>query len=94
MALKSTMETMKKMLETLMKDLAKVEKANKAAAQRVRTGSIKFAKHAKTFRKESVAAEKKGLFKKPKKTKKPAKKTAKRKPAKKAKKASRRKKRR
>jgi hypothetical protein len=99
MAIKDTMKTMRSMLEHLLKDLTKVERGNKAAAQRVRTGSIKFAKKAKIFRKESVAAEKKGAFKKPvskKKTtkRKPAKKkVAKKKPAKKSKTTKRKKRR-
>ncbi|HRW58414.1 MAG TPA: histone [Chlamydiales bacterium] len=77
MALKNTMKTMHMHLEALLKDLAKVEGGNKAAAQRVRTGSIKLAKIAKIFRKESVAAEKKGLMvKKPAAKKAPAKKKA------------------
>jgi hypothetical protein len=39
-------------------DLEKAAGGNRAAAQRVRTGSIKFTKISKAFRKESVAAEK------------------------------------
>lgn len=69
MNLQNTITTMHGMLEVISKDLNKAEKGNKAAAQRVRTGSIKFAKVAKIYRKESVQA---------KSTKaKPAKKTAK-----------------
>lgn len=78
MALKDTIKKMHKLLEELAKDLIKGEKGNKAAAQRVRTGSIKMEKVAKKYRKESITAEKKGLMKK-----KPAKKVAKKKPAKK-----------
>ncbi|GAB4192522.1 MAG: hypothetical protein Tsb0015_14800 [Simkaniaceae bacterium] len=90
MALKNTMEQMRKQLRELTGDLEKAERGNKAAAQRVRTNSIKFAKTAKTFRKESVAAEKKGTFKKAaKKTAKPSKKSASR--GKSAKKVSRKK---
>jgi hypothetical protein len=62
MGLKITMNQMQKQLETLNKDLLKAYRGNKTASQRVRTGSIKFAKIAKIFRKESVLAEKKGLF--------------------------------
>ena len=58
MALKSTMIDLKEILEEMSKDLDKTEKGNKAAAQRVRTGSIEFAKVAKIFRKESVRHEK------------------------------------
>jgi len=76
---------MRKMLHKISSDLEKTERGNKAAAQRVRTETIKFAKMAKAFRKESVAAERKGLFKKsPKKkaAKKTKKKATKRKTAK------------
>jgi len=55
-------------LECCVRDLHKANKGNRAAAQRVRTGTIKLEKCAKMYRKESVAAEKKGLFKKPRKT--------------------------
>ena len=46
---------MMELLERVYEDLVKaVEKENKAAAQRVRTGSIRLEKVAKLFRKESV----------------------------------------
>jgi len=64
MALKATMAKMEKQLLQLCVDLTKVERGNKAAAQRCRTGSIKLEKIAKLFRKESVQAEKKGQIKK------------------------------
>lgn len=52
---------MEAMLMDLAMDLRKAsEKGNKAASQRVRTGTIKFAKLAKQYRKESIAADKKG----------------------------------
>jgi dipeptidase len=93
MALKNTMDQMRKMLSELSDDLEKAEHGNKAAAQRVRTNTIKFAKVAKTFRKESVAAEKKGTFKKSvKKSTKTAKKTSTRPGKKTAKKTASRKK--
>lgn len=63
MALKDTMNQMHRLIEELAKDLGKAGNLNKAAAQRVRTGTIRFAKVAKVFRKESVAAEKTGSFK-------------------------------
>ena len=66
MALKDTMQTMGQLLSDLSHDLNKAARGNRAAAQRVRTGSIKFTKIAKVFRKESVSADK-GL-KKAKKT--------------------------
>ena len=81
MALKESIKKMNQLLEEIMKDMNKAEKGNKAASQRVRTGSIKLEKVAKLYRKESVAAEKGGRKTKKaatkKATKKPAKKTAK-----------------
>jgi hypothetical protein len=68
MNLKDTANALMKQLECCLKDLHKANKGNKAAAQRVRTGTIKLERCAKVYRKESVAAEKKGLFKKPRKT--------------------------
>jgi hypothetical protein len=62
------------MLGLISKDLNKAEKGNKAAAQRVRTGSIKFAKVAKIYRKESIYAKAKA-----KSAKKSTRKTAKKK---------------
>lgn len=56
---------MYKLLDKIKLNLHKTEKGNKTAAQRTRTLTIQFAKYSKMFRKESVAAEKKGLFKKP-----------------------------
>jgi hypothetical protein len=63
MALTDTMTQMSHILENLGKDLAKVERGNRAAAQRVRIGTIRFNKISKGFRKESVLAEKTGRFK-------------------------------
>jgi hypothetical protein len=84
MALKETMISMNKLLEAITKDMAKADLGNKAASQRVRTGTIKLEKVAKLYRKESIAAEKKGLIKRkpaakaaPKKAKVVAKKKAK-----------------
>jgi len=74
MALKTTMNSMRKLLAEMEKDLDKTDKGNKAAAQRVRTHSIQFAKVAKVFRKESIAA---SSGKPAKKAKKASKKTAK-----------------
>ena len=65
MALKETIKKMEHLLTTLTKDLVKACKGNKAAAQRVRTGTIKLAKIAKVYRKESVACERKVCKKKP-----------------------------
>lgn len=82
MALKNTINTMRDLLEEMCGDLTKAESGNRAAAQRVRTSSIKFAKVSKTYRKESIAEERKSS-KKPSKSKAPA---AKKAPAKKKKK--------
>lgn len=59
MGLKETIKTMNSLIENIVRDLKKSEKGNKAASQRVRTGTIKFAKISKTYRKESVVEEKK-----------------------------------
>ena len=59
MALKSTINTMRTLLEGICSDLKKSEKGNRAASQRVRTSSIKFAKISKQYRKESIAEERK-----------------------------------
>jgi phage-related minor tail protein len=64
MALVDTMNQMTHLLEDLSKDLIKVQRGNKAAAQRVRMGTIKLTKIGKGFRKESMLAEKSGRFKK------------------------------
>lgn len=58
MALKETIKTMHDLLARIAKDLGKAEKGNKAASQRVRTGTIRLAKVAKLYRKESIAAHK------------------------------------
>lgn len=77
MALKDTINKMKNLLDDLSKDLDKATGGNKAASQRVRTGSIKLEKVAKVYRKESVASDRKG-------GKAPKKASAKKAPAKKA----------
>lgn len=71
MALKSTVEKMKRMLLEISHDLEKAGRGNKAAAQRVRTTTIQFAKIAKDYRKESISEGRKG-GKKKKATKKKA----------------------
>jgi len=58
MALKETIPTLRQHLQALCRDLEKAASGNKAAAQRVRTESILFAKTAKAYRKESLQAEK------------------------------------
>lgn len=59
MALNRTVHTLKKLLTELQHNLMRAERGNKAASQRVRTGTIKLAKISKLYRKESVAAFKK-----------------------------------
>lgn len=97
MALKETTNKMKDLLAEITRDLDKSERGNKAASQRVRTGTIRLEKTAKLYRKESIAMEKKGGAKKPSAAKKgsaqkassksaPKKSAPKKAPAKKAKK--------
>lgn len=69
MALKETIHAMRQHLIAMTQDLEKASGGNRAAAQRVRTRSIDFAKLSKVFRKESVAVEKGGA-KRPKALKK------------------------
>lgn len=64
MCLKETIQEMHALLESVLKSLSKATNGNKAASQRVRTGTIKLEKLAKKYRKESVSAEKNGKFKK------------------------------
>jgi hypothetical protein len=64
MSLTETINHLNHLLATLSRDMTKVIRGNKAAAQRVRTGTIRLEKVAKLFRKESIKAEKSGKFKK------------------------------
>lgn len=59
MAFKETVSAMEQLLEDLSFDLKKTLQGNKSAAQRVRTGSIKFGKVSKVFRKQSLVETKK-----------------------------------
>lgn len=59
MSLKDTFKHMKELLTNITEDLEKSENGNKAASQRVRTGTVKLEKVAKLFRKESISSEKK-----------------------------------
>lgn len=59
MSIKDTYKQLKDLLSHITLDLEKSENGNKAASQRVRTGTVKLEKIAKTFRKESIATEKK-----------------------------------
>jgi DNA-binding protein H-NS len=84
MALKDTVKHLKNLLETVCSDLDKAGNGNKAASQRVRTGTIRLEKVAKMYRKESIAADRqhkpraKASAKKAPAKKAPAKKAAKR----------------
>lgn len=59
MALKETGQVLGGLLCEMMRDLEKASCGNRAASQRVRTNSVKFAKVAKLFRKESILTERK-----------------------------------
>lgn len=59
MSLKDTFKHMRELLGNITLDLEKSENGNKAASQRVRTGTVKLEKVAKLFRKESISSEKK-----------------------------------
>lgn len=58
MALKETIKHMRDLLSHIETDLAKAEGGNKAASQRVRTGTVSLEKLAKVYRKESIQHEK------------------------------------
>ena len=51
---KDTVQTMKKLLQDVLKDLDKGLTGNKAASQRARVNTIKLEKLAKIYRKESL----------------------------------------
>lgn len=82
MALKETIKHMKELLSQIISDIEKSDGGNKAASQRVRTGTVKLEKIAKHYRKESIKHEKttKGT-KKSSSSKKSAPKKAAKKPA-------------
>lgn len=58
MAFNDTMKKLEAVLTNVAKDLVKVKKGNKSAAQRVRVGTINLEKVARDFRKESLAGKK------------------------------------
>ena len=58
MALKDTVKSLRDLLNGILHDLEKSDKGNKAASQRVRTGTVKLEKVAKLYRKESIKSEK------------------------------------
>lgn len=64
MSLKETMHRLNHLLTTITKDLGKVQRGNRTAAQRVRVGTVRLEKIGKIFRKESIAAEKGGRLRK------------------------------
>lgn len=68
MSIKDTVKHLKDLLARITVDLEKADGGNKAASQRVRTGTVKLEKLAKVYRKESISTERK-----PKGHKKPAK---------------------
>jgi hypothetical protein len=59
MSLKDTYKQMRELLANITLDLEKSENGNKAASQRVRTGTVRLEKIAKLYRKESISSEKK-----------------------------------
>lgn len=64
MTLKETMHQLDLLLMNVVKDLMKVHRGNKSAAQRVRVDTIKLERVAKVFRRESLAAERGGRMRK------------------------------
>ncbi len=72
MSLKDTFKHMRDLLSNITSDLEKSENGNKAASQRVRTGTVKLEKIAKLYRKESISSEKKNKGQKKPAVKKPA----------------------
>lgn len=58
MALKDTIKHLKDLLTNITSDMDKAEGGNKAASQRVRTGTVRLEKVAKAYRKESIKHEK------------------------------------
>lgn len=57
MALKETIKHLRDLLSNITSDLEKSDNGNKAASQRVRTGTVKLEKVAKLYRKESIKNE-------------------------------------
>lgn len=65
MSLKETTRELKELLQDVSHDLEKAEGGNKAASQRVRTGTVKLEKLSKVYRKQSISSEKGPSAKKP-----------------------------
>ncbi|MBM3193985.1 MAG: hypothetical protein FJZ59_07130 [Chlamydiae bacterium] len=59
MAFLQTTEELTLLIQAILKDIPKVLKGNKTAAQRIRTKTVKIAKVSKVWRKESLDQEKK-----------------------------------
>lgn len=72
MGLNETVKHMRELLAGISVDLEKAAGGNKAASQRVRTGTIRLEKIAKNYRKESINAEKSGGMKRASHARKPA----------------------
>ncbi len=70
-SLEKIVDVMSSLLSEIVSDLEKSNKGNKAASQRVRTGTVKLEKIAKAYRKESILSEK-ALHAKAKKSRKAA----------------------
>lgn len=58
MSIAHTYKQLRDLLTNIGSDLEKAERGNKAASQRVRTGTVRLEKVAKVYRKESIATEK------------------------------------
>ncbi|MBM3192201.1 MAG: hypothetical protein FJZ63_06100 [Chlamydiae bacterium] len=67
MAFLQTTDELVKLLEETLEDVPKMLKGNKTAAQRIRTKTVKIAKIAKVWRKESLEQERKKIVRKKKK---------------------------
>lgn len=76
MSFENTVKELRALLAQVTQDLEKSTLGNKAASQRVRTGTVKLEKIAKHFRKESIIAEKHGGGRGKQKAAKPAKKAS------------------
>lgn len=65
MVFKDLVHNMREILSRIQADLSKAEGGNKAASQRVRTGTVKLEKLAKRYRKDSIGIERSGKSKRP-----------------------------
>lgn len=60
MAFEKISDEMKELMESIAKDLEKVERGNRLASQRIRCATIELSKVSKKWRKLSIEREKKG----------------------------------